>query len=89
MEFIIIKVTTDYRMNNKKSHKTNFVWRKMGLIQQGIRTSLKHLSICEFMELIKFEKNNVMTDYFWQVMVEKRCIHLDTPLMKCLGYEEK
>ncbi len=39
------------------------------------------------MELIKFEKNNVMTDYFWQVMVEKRCIHLDTPLMKCLGYE--
>ncbi len=20
-------------------------------------------------------------------MVEKRCIHLDTPLMKCLGYE--
>ncbi|QMS79407.1 hypothetical protein IIV6-T1_382 [Invertebrate iridescent virus 6] len=27
-----------------------------------------------FMELIKFEKNNVMTDYFWQVMVEKRCI---------------
>ncbi len=57
------------------------------LIQQALGHSLKHLSICEFMELIKFEKNNVMTDYFWQVMVEKRCIHLDTPLMKCLGYE--
>ncbi len=34
------------------------------LIQQALGHSLKHLSICEFMELIKFEKNNVMTDYF-------------------------
>lgn len=28
-----------------------------------------------------------MTDHFWQVMVEKRRIHLSASLLKCLGYE--
>lgn len=57
------------------------------LISKALGTSIKHLTIDEFMKVIEFEEDDIMTDYFWQVMVEKRCIHLTTPLMKCLGYE--
>ncbi len=57
------------------------------LIQQALGHSLKHLSICEFMELIKFEKNNVMTDYFWQVMVEKAVYTLGYTTNEVFGYE--
>lgn len=57
------------------------------LIKLALGSSLKHLNIKEFMDVTNFNKNNVMTDYFWQVLIEKRCIHLSTPLIKCLGYE--
>ncbi len=38
-----------------KTHKTNLFGGKC-FNPTGIRTFSKHLSICEFMELIKFEK---------------------------------
>ena len=41
------------------------------LIKQALGSSIKLLTIHEFMETIGFEKDPVMTDYFWQVMVKK------------------
>lgn len=56
-------------------------------IKKALGSSMVLLDIQKFMETIKFEKDPIMTDYFWQVLVEERCIHLSASLLKCLGYE--
>jgi MSV199 domain/Protein of unknown function (DUF3627) len=60
-----------------------------GLIKKALGASIKHLSMENFMEVIEFKKDPVMTDYFWQVMVQKQHSHLSSLLLQCLGYEGK
>jgi hypothetical protein len=57
------------------------------LIIKALGLSTKLLDVKKFMKIIGFEKDSIMTDHFWQVMVEKQGIHLSTLLLKCLGYE--
>ena len=59
------------------------------LIKKALGSSLKHLTIEQFMEVINFERDPTMTDYFWQIMVEKQHSHLSSLLLQCLGYEGK
>lgn len=59
------------------------------MIQKALGASLKHLTIENFMDVIEFEKDPTMTDYFWQVMVQKQHSHLSSLLLQCLGYEGK
>lgn len=39
------------------------------------------------METIQFVKNPVMTDYFWQILVQKQGCHVAALLLDQLGYE--
>lgn len=57
------------------------------LITLALGSSIKFLSIEEFMETIQFVKNPVMTDYFWQVLVQKQGCHVAALLLNQLGYE--
>jgi hypothetical protein len=57
------------------------------LIKVALGSSIKLLTMHEFMDTIGFEKDPVMTDYFWQVMVKKQGHFLATLLLEYLGYE--
>lgn len=57
------------------------------VISKALGLSVKLVGVEQFMKIIGFERDPLMTDHFWQVMVEKQGIHLSTLLLKCLGYE--
>lgn len=56
-------------------------------IKKALGSSMVLLDIQKFMDVVNFQKDPIMTDYFWQVIVEKQRIHLSTSLLNCLGYE--
>jgi hypothetical protein len=57
------------------------------LILKALGFSISLLNIEEFMTVIGFVKDPVMTNYFWQAMVKKQGTHIDTLLLECLGFE--
>ncbi|CCV02465.1 hypothetical protein IIV31_093L [Armadillidium vulgare iridescent virus] len=57
------------------------------LLKKAIGASASLLTIEQFIEEVNFQKDSVMNDYFWQVMVTKHSIHVDALLLRYLGYE--
>ncbi len=54
------------------------------LIVKALGKSIKLMDLETF---IGFEKDPIMNDYFWQIMVTKQRTHLSAMLLQCLGYE--
>jgi hypothetical protein len=67
-------------INNIEKLETSFLGLKIEEggpnsddIKKALGSSMVLLDIQKFMEAVKFEKDPIMTDYFWQVLVEERC----------------
>lgn len=56
-------------------------------IKKALGSSTILLDIQKFIEVVKFEMDPIMTNYFWQVIFEEKCMHLSASLLNCLGYE--
>jgi hypothetical protein len=57
------------------------------VVAMALGKSAVLLDLEAYMEITKFEKDPIMNDYFWQMMVTKHRSHLSAVLLKCLGYE--
>jgi hypothetical protein len=56
-------------------------------INKALEKTYALLDIMEFIKVTKFELNEVMFDYFWQVMVGNTPIHLGRRVLEWFGYE--
>jgi hypothetical protein len=56
-------------------------------ITKALNSSGSLLDILKFVEVTEFELNKVMFDYFWQVMVGNRWVHLHPTVLEWFGYE--
>lgn len=56
-------------------------------IKLALGHSSKYLNLIEFMDVINFKKDPIMTDFFWQIMVNEQGCHLTALLLEMLGYE--
>ncbi|AAK82074.1 212L [Invertebrate iridescent virus 6] len=57
------------------------------LIVKALGKSIKLMDLETFIDTTGFEKDPIMNDYFWQIMVTKQRTHLSAMLLQCLGYE--
>ena len=57
------------------------------LISKALGKSIKLMDLETFIDTTGFEKDPIMNDYFWQIMITKQRTHLSAMLLQCLGYE--
>ncbi len=57
------------------------------LIKKALNSSIKLLDIFKFIEITNFEINPIMTNWFWQIMVNNHCAHVGTVVLEWFGYE--
>jgi hypothetical protein len=74
INFLGVKIDTENGSNNPK-------------IRKALDKSFQLLDIMKFIEVTKFKLNMTMFDYFWQVVVGNRCVHLVTSVFEWFGYE--
>jgi DNA invertase Pin-like site-specific DNA recombinase len=73
-DFLGIKIDTENGSSNPK-------------IRKALDKSFQLLDIMKFIEVTKFKLNMTMFDYFWQVVVGNRWVHLSPPVLDWFGYE--
>jgi hypothetical protein len=56
-------------------------------IRKALDKSFQLLDIMKFIEVTKFKFNMTMFDYFWQVVIGNRWVHLSPPVLDWFGYE--
>jgi hypothetical protein len=56
-------------------------------INKALNKSLDLLDIMKFVEVTKFRLNMTMFDYFWQVVIGNRRVHLSSTVLEWFGYE--
>ena len=57
------------------------------LVKKALDSSVVLLDIFKFIDVTKFEVDPIMTNWFWQVMVENHCAHVGTVVLEWFGYE--
>ncbi|ADO00369.1 hypothetical protein WIV_gp026 [Wiseana iridescent virus] len=72
--FLGIVIDTENGSNNPK-------------INKALNASFDLLDIMKFVEVTKFKLNTTMFDYFWQVVVGNRRVHLSPMVLTWFGYE--
>jgi hypothetical protein len=72
--FLGVTIDTENGSNNPK-------------IRKALDKSFQLLDIMKFIEITKFKLNMTMFDYFWQVVVGHRWVHLSPPVLDWFGYE--
>lgn len=58
-----------------------------GVVKKALNESLSLLDIFKFIEITNFDLDPIMTNWFWQVMVNNHCGHLATVILEWFGYE--
>jgi hypothetical protein len=56
-------------------------------IKKALKQSASLLDIMEFMKVTKFKLNMTMFDYFWQVMIRNRRVHVAPAVLEWFGYD--
>ncbi|CCV02313.1 hypothetical protein IIV30_118R [Invertebrate iridescent virus 30] len=56
-------------------------------VKKALKRSASLLDIIQFVEVTKFKLNMVMFDYFWQVMIGNRRVHVHPAVLEWFGYE--
>ena len=56
-------------------------------MEKALNSSSKLLDIFKFIEITNFEINPIMTNWFWQIMVNNHCAHVGTVVLEWFGYE--
>ena len=74
INFLGVKIDTENGSNNPK-------------IRKALDKSFQLLDIMKFIEVTKFKLNMTMFDYFWQVVVGNRRVHLAPTVLQWFGYE--
>lgn len=57
------------------------------LIQKALNESVSLLNIFKFIEITEFELDPIMTNWFWQIMVNNHSSHLTRVILEWFGYE--
>jgi hypothetical protein len=57
-------------------------------IKKALDRSAKLLDIMEFIKVTRFELNEVMFDYFWQIMIGNHSHHLGAMVFGWFGYQK-
>lgn len=56
-------------------------------VKKALDASTSLLDIFKFIKVTEFELDPIMTNWFWQVMVNNQCSHLTTLVLEWFGYE--
>ncbi|CCV01961.1 hypothetical protein IIV22A_117R [Invertebrate iridescent virus 22] len=55
-------------------------------VKKALKRSASLLDIIQFVDVTKFKLNMVMFDYFWQVMIGNRRVHVHPAVLEWFGY---
>ncbi|QMS79336.1 hypothetical protein IIV6-T1_003 [Invertebrate iridescent virus 6] len=58
-----------------------------GVVKKALDESLSLLDIFKFIEITNFDLDPIMTNWFWQVMVNNHSTHLGRVVLEWFGYE--